>query len=257
MKISKKRIGIFAILSGWILLLLMFQNMTLVEFSTLNLPDVDEDARQDQARELLGVYYKGSLAQRFEGEQALNYLVYKKIEASLADRWKNRYAEITEALITESRKQELDPIFVLAVIQTESSFNTDARGTSGEIGLMQILPKTAEWIAKKYKMPWTGSKSLYDPVTNIRIGVTYFAHLREEFSSRAYHYLPAYNMGPTNMRRVDRTIGSVTSDGKIMKRDYAMRVMKNYTSIYEQMIATQREMVKYASEDVTTKPLSR
>lgn len=248
MTITNKRIGVFAVLSGWALMVLLFQNMTLVEFSTLNLPSVDEDSRQDQARELLGVYYKGSLAQRFEGEQSLNYLVYKKIEASMTEKWKDRVAEITETLITESRKQELDPIFVLAVIQTESNFNTDARGNAGEIGLMQILPTTAEWISKKYKIPWKGAASLYDPVTNIKIGVTYFAHLRGEFDSRAYHYLPAYNMGPKNMRRVSRTIGSISADGKIIKRDYAMRVMKNYTSIYEQLIATQKELVKFARD---------
>src|SRR5437868_5668285 len=123
MTTSNKRIGVFSILTGWAVLVLLFQNMTLVEFSALNLPVVDEDSRQDQARELLGTFYKGSFAQRFEGEQSLNYLVYKKIEASMADQWKSRLPEITETLISESQKQELDPIFVLAVIQTESNFN--------------------------------------------------------------------------------------------------------------------------------------
>lgn len=248
MTLSKKRLGVFAILSGWALLVLLFQNMTLVEFSTLNLPTVDEESRQDQARELLGVSYKGSLAQRFEGEQSLNYLVYKKIEAAMTDKWQGRVAEITQTLITESRNQELDPIFVLAVIQTESNFNTDARGTAGEIGLMQILPTTAEWITKKNKMPWAGPASLFDPITNIKIGITYFAHLRDEFDSRAYHYLPAYNMGPKNMRRVSRTIGSISADGKVIKRDYAMRVMKNYTNIYEQMVVQQKELVRLAKD---------
>ncbi|WP_413289159.1 lytic transglycosylase domain-containing protein [Bdellovibrio sp. HCB337] len=249
MTTMKKRIGLFFILAGWGVLLLLFQNMTLVEFSTLNLPVVDEDARQDQARELLGGLYKGSFAQKFEGEQYLNYLVYKKIEGSMSAEWKRYIPEITQTLISESQKYELDPIFVLAVIQTESNFNTRAKGTSGEIGLMQILPKTGEWIAKKYKMPWNGDNSLYDPLTNIRIGVVYFAHLRNEFESRAYQYLPAYNMGPSNMRKVTRTIGSVSPDGKVMKREYAMRVMKNYTNIYEQMMVKQRELIRYAQTE--------
>lgn len=257
MTITKKRLGVFSILSGWALLVLLFQNMTLVEFSTLNLPVVDEDSRQDQARELLGISYKGSLAQRFESEQQLNYLVFKKIESSMEERWQSRVAEITEILITESHNQELDPIFVLAVIQTESNFNTDARGDAGEIGLMQILPKTGEWIAKRNKIPWKGPSSLYDPVTNIRIGIAYFAHLREEFSSRAYHYLPAYNMGPKNMRRVSRTIGSISKDGRIIKRDYAMRVMKNYASIYEQLVATQKELGRVAHDQASEQPVTR
>ncbi|MGZ3744095.1 MAG: lytic transglycosylase domain-containing protein [Pseudobdellovibrionaceae bacterium] len=245
---SYKRTGIMAVLAGWTLLLIFFQNMSFSEFSNLNLPLVDEDSRRDQARELLGVYYKGSLAQRFEGEQFLNYLVYKKIYASLDSRWKSSLPEITETLISESQKQELDPIFVLAVIQTESNFNTEARGTAGEIGLMQILPKTAEWIAKKYKLPWKGAKSLYNPIINIKIGVAYFAHLRNEFESRAYHYLPAYNMGPNNMRKVDRTIGSISSSGRVIKRDYAMRVMKNYVNIYEQMVIGKKELLKLAKD---------
>jgi len=227
-------------------LVLMFQNMTLVEFTTLNLPEVDELSRQDQARELLGGLYKDSLAEKLEGEQYLNYLVYKKIENSMGAEWKPYIAEITQTLITESQKQGLDPIFVLAVIQTESTFNTRAKGTSGEIGLMQILPKTAEWISKKYKLPWKGDISLYDPVTNIKIGITYFAHLRSEFESRAYHYLPAYNMGPKNVRKINRSIGSMNPDGKPMKREYAMKVMKNYTNIYEQMVVDQRTLIQFA-----------
>lgn len=249
MRMIKKRISLFFILSGWGVLLLLYQNMTLVEFSTLNLPAVDEGSRQDQARELLGSLYKGSFAQKLEGEQYLNYLVYKKIESSMSEEWKPYIPEITQTLISESKKHELDPIFVLAVIQTESNFNTRAKGTSGEIGLMQILPKTGEWIAKKYKMTWNGDSSLYDPRTNIKIGVAYFAHLRNEFDSTPYHYLPAYNMGPSNMRKVTRSIGSISSDGRILKREYAMKVMKNYATIYEQMIVKQQELIRYAQTE--------
>jgi len=241
-----KRIGILSALAGSALLLVMFQNMTLVEFSSLNMPEVDEGSRRDQARELLGAFYDGSMAQKLEGQQYLNYLVYKKIETSLSSEWKKKIPEITETLIYESQLHELDPIFVLAVIQTESQFNTRAKGDAGEIGLMQILPKTAEWIARKYKIPWKGEKSLYDPVVNIRIGIAYFDHLRDEFSSRAYHYLPAYNMGPKNMRRVDRTVGSISTDGKIVKRDYAIRVMKNYSLIYQEIATEQQELIKFA-----------
>ncbi|MGZ3805355.1 MAG: transglycosylase SLT domain-containing protein, partial [Pseudobdellovibrionaceae bacterium] len=90
--------------------------------------------------------------------------------------------------------------------------------------------------------------SLYNPIINIKIGVAYFAHLRNEFESRAYHYLPAYNMGPNNMRKVDRTIGSISSSGRIIKRDYAMRVMKNYVNIYEQMVIGKKELLKLAKD---------
>jgi soluble lytic murein transglycosylase len=246
MKTTEKRVAMTLILTGSSLLFILFQNMTLVEFNTLNLPEIDEDSRQDQARELLGSFYKGSMAQKLEGEQYLNYLVYKKIESSMAPEWKSKLPQITQVLIKECEKQELDPIFVLAVIQTESQFNSRAKGNAGELGLMQILPGTAEWISKKYKIPWRGDNSLYDPATNIKIGITYFAYLRSDFESRAYHSLPAYNMGPKNMRKITRNIGSVNDNGSLMKRDYALRVMKNYSLIYQEIAVGQKNLVRFA-----------
>lgn len=232
-----------------LILILAFQNMSLVEFASLNIAKVDEDARRDQARELLGAYYRGSVAQKLEGHQHLNYLVYKKIDQSFKPRWKAYVPAVAQAIISESQKHEFDPVFILAVIQTESSFNPEARGTSGEIGLMQILPRTGEWVAKKYKLPWKGAKTLQDPVMNVRLGIQYFAHLRSEFGRMAYHYLPAYNMGPSNMRKIDRKLGSFDEKGRVQKREYAMRVMKNYFHIYEHLASLNKEIEQFASAD--------
>lgn len=226
-------------------LILLFQNMSLVEFASLNISKVDENARRDQARELLGAYYRGSTAQKFEGQAHLNYLVFKQIDQSLKGRWKSYVPSVAQTIISESRKAEFDPVFILAVIQTESSFNPEARGTSGEIGLMQILPSTGAWIAKKYNIPWRGEKTLRDPIMNVKLGIRYFEHLRSEFGGTAYHYLPAYNMGPTNMRRIDRKIGSVDANGKIQKREYAMRVMKNYFLIYDYMAVQHKDIERF------------
>ena len=220
---------------GGLAMLLMFQNMTPVEFGSLQISNVDEGARQEQARELLGASYRRSFARQLEGQQNLNYLVFQQIEKGMGPQWKDKVPELTQAIITQSRELEFDPVFILAVIQTESSFNPNTRGSAGEIGLMQVLPPTAEWIAKKYKLNWNGGQTLFDPVTNIKIGIRYFDYLRSEFERTAYHYLPAYNMGPKNLRRVNRANGDTASDGRILKRDYAMRVMKNYTEIYSDM----------------------
>ncbi len=236
---------------GTLVLMLAFQNMSLVEFANLNISHVDEGARREQARELLGAYYHGSAAQKLEGNRYLNYLVYKKIAESFKGSWKAHAPAVAQVIISESRNHEFDPVFILAIIQTESSFNPTARGSSGEVGLMQILPKTGEWIAKKYRLPWNGDITLYDPVMNVRIGVQYIAHLRSEFDRTAYHYLPAYNMGPTNMRRIERKLGSFDANGRIQKREYAMRVMKNYFHIYQYMVALQEDLEKFASAENT------
>jgi soluble lytic murein transglycosylase len=211
------------------------------------MPPIDENARRDQAQELLGSYYNGSVAQKMEGQKDLNYLVFKKLEMSLSREWKRWIPQLTNELISESKKRDMDPIFVLAIVQTESHFNTYAKGTSGEIGLMQILPQTGEWIAKKYDIPWTGPNSLYDPITNIKIGIAYFALLRSQFESRAHHYVPAYNMGPKNLRRVARDISNVGEDEKnLLNGAYGSKVMKNYRMIYQQLVQRREQTPKVA-----------
>lgn len=234
---TNKRSAFFAAFVGTVLMVMFFQNMTPVEFSTLNMPPIDENARRDQAQELLGSYYQGSVAQSLEGQKDLNYLVFKKLEGSLSREWKKWIPQITNELISESKKRDMDPIFVLAIIQTESQFNTYAKGTSGEIGLMQILPQTGEWISKKYNIPFTTTNALYDPITNIKIGIAYFALLRSQFESRAHHYVPAYNMGPKNLRKIAREIANEGADEKdLLNGIYGSKVMKNYKLIYQQLV---------------------
>ncbi|MFS4458327.1 lytic transglycosylase domain-containing protein [Bdellovibrio sp. HCB2-146] len=233
-----KRSALISTFVGGFFLLVFYQNMTPVEFSTLNMPAIDENARKDQAQELLGSHYIGSVAQSLEGQRDLNYLVFKKLEASLAKEWTRWIPQLTKELIRESKSRDMDPIFVLAIIQTESQFNTYAKGTSGEIGLMQILPQTGEWIAKKYNIPWNGPNTLYDPIANVKIGIAYFSYLRSQFESRAHHYVPAYNMGPKNVRRVARDIASVGEDERtLLNGIYGSKVMRNYQMIYQQMVA--------------------
>jgi soluble lytic murein transglycosylase len=237
MMFVNKRSALLSIILGGAFIGLFYQNMSPVEFAALNMPPIDEGARRDQARELLGSYYGGSFAQSFEGKKDLNYLVYKKLESSLSSEWKSWLPQMTAELIKECQTRDMDPVFILAIIQTESQFNTYAKGTSGEIGLMQILPQTGAWIAKKYNMPWRGLNSLYDPITNIKVGIVYFAHLRAQFESRAHHYVPAYNMGPKNLRRVARSIANVGEDERnLLNGVYGSKVMKNYQMIYQQMV---------------------
>jgi soluble lytic murein transglycosylase-like protein len=75
--------------------------------------------------------------------------IYNEIYNSLPRKFKPRATAVTSMIIKESAKHDFDPVLVLAIIKTESSFNPLAIGGVGEIGLMQIRPETAEWIAKK------------------------------------------------------------------------------------------------------------
>src|SRR5437868_4406113 len=87
---ANKKWALASILLAGTLLGSLYQNMTPVEFTALNMPPIDERARQDQARELLGPhYYTGSPIQSLEGTKDLNYLIYKKLESSMSAEWKS------------------------------------------------------------------------------------------------------------------------------------------------------------------------
>lgn len=191
---------------------------------------VHEASRISHAKELLGGSYKGSVAQKLEGQDDLNQLILDKVQAQLPAKFKAQARAVARTVITESAKYGLDPIFVLAVIKTESGFNPLVVGRHGEIGLMQIKPDTAAWMARKYDLPWNGQQTLRSPTANIKIGLAYMNYLRGKFDKKALKYVSAYNMGPTNVRRLL---------AKNMKpAEYNSRVMKNYGDIYARLTST-------------------
>jgi soluble lytic murein transglycosylase len=184
--------------------------------------------RIEHAKELLGKYYRGSVVKEGEKVKAVREFVKEWARETLPKGKHRKKAEqIASAIMLEAKKHELDPMFVMAVIQSESSFNPDTRGGAGEIGLMQILPATGEWMAKRAGISWKGSKTLLDPIKNIKIGTTYLSYLREKFDNHSRLYLAAYNMGPTN---VNRALAK-----EVWPKDYPRHVMTNYVSFYSKL----------------------
>ncbi len=99
-----------------------------------------------------------------------------------------------------ARNYELDPALVAAVIYGESRFRPDARSSSGAIGLMQLLPATAEGIAARTGGSRFRVEDLYDPELNVRYGSWYLRHLLDKYDDEALA-LAAYNAGQTNVDR--------------------------------------------------------
>lgn len=218
---TKYQIGIFFVLG---ILMVAYQNSTFKDFTKLTLKEVDESARQLHAKELLGKYYKKSAASKTENTPYFNIHVFNRVQAGLPKDFKKKAPQVTQMILTEAEKHDFDPVFVLAVIQTESRFNPLALGSVGEIGLMQLRPQTAEWIAKKEKIKWQGPKTLKDPVQNVRLGIAYLSFLRDLFENKAYQYLSAYNVGPGKLRRL------VGKDS--LPKVYSTKVMKFYEEFY-------------------------
>ncbi len=99
-------------------------------------------------------------------------------------------------IVEECSKHEgLDPFLILAVIEVESSFSKQAVSRKGAVGLMQVKPSTARFIARKLGVDYRGVSSLYDPETNLKLGIHYLGELNGRFKS-IERTLAAYNFGP-------------------------------------------------------------
>ena len=105
-----------------------------------------------------------------------------------------------EAYITEyAEANGLDPYLVCGVIHTESHFDIEAESRVGAVGLMQIMPDTGEWIAKKMSMKDYSEAKLKDPETNIRMGCWYLKYLMDRFDGDMTLVLAGYNAGPNRV----------------------------------------------------------
>ncbi len=104
--------------------------------------------------------------------------------------------KLAKLIVEECSKNDLDPYLILAVIQIESDFTPKAVSSKGAIGLMQVMPKTGEYVAKDLGISYKGKHSLYDPYTNVKLGIHYLSFLEEQFDGTE-NALAAYNYGPT------------------------------------------------------------
>ena len=87
---------------------------------------------------------------------------------------------------------------LLAVIETESGFNTRAISGAGALGLMQLMPATGHEMAQDLDIEWTGDDMLYDAAINIRLGSEYLHRMFQRFG-HADNALAAYNAGPSRV----------------------------------------------------------
>ncbi|RYZ64726.1 MAG: lytic transglycosylase domain-containing protein [Proteobacteria bacterium] len=202
------------------------------------LSKAQREARLNHAKELLGSRYKRSVAMTGEEIPKINGEVYRLTKDRLPKKFRDQYQTIAQTIIDESLKNQFDPVFLMSVIEGESSWRPDKIGGVGEVGLMQIRPSTAEWIEKRQGLKWKGAKTLLDPATNIRIGAAYLKYLRDHYDMHAQLYLAAYNMGQGNV--------ASALDKNIWPKDYPIHVMRRYVEFYEAMAESMSEKRKSA-----------
>lgn len=129
------------------------------------------------------------------------YGVHQAMPAWYARLW---YPLDHEAVIVrEAQRNNIDPALVAAVIYTESGFVPDSRSSQGAVGLMQMLPGTAEFVATLPQRPSPPPDAITKPEANIAYGVRYLRYLIDRHGSVPLA-LAAYNGGEANVAEWER-----------------------------------------------------
>jgi soluble lytic murein transglycosylase len=110
--------------------------------------------------------------------------------------WTVAYPTGLVPLIEAQGVKTVDPLLAAAIIREESQYDEKAVSMVGAIGLMQLMPVTANAVAQRYGFPPVDRDDLFDQETNIRLGVRYLGQLLEQFSGNIAYAVAAYNAGP-------------------------------------------------------------
>ena len=128
---------------------------------------------------------------------------------------------LARTIVSTSYRNGIDPILVAALIKSESAFDRRAVSYKGAQGLMQLMPKTADWVAKTVGLK---PRPLTDAGYNVQVGIEYLKHLEAEYEGNLLFALIAYNWGPGHVRSA--TSGSRRVPRECMK--YALTILRDY-----------------------------
>ena len=142
----------------------------------------------------------------------------------------------------------LDPAYVYGLIRQESRFIMDARSGVGAAGLMQVMPATARWTAKKIGLTNFTADQINDRETNIAIGTGYLKLVLDDFAGSMSLAAAAYNAGPNRPRAwrngaVVETAIWAENVPFAETRDYVKKVLSNTTN-YAAMLTGQPQSLK-------------
>ncbi len=137
------------------------------------------------------------------------------------------------------RGNELDEAWVYGLMRQESRFAVRANSSVGAAGLMQIMPDTARWVARRIGMKNYRSSLISELGTNLKLGTYYLKTVLSQFGNNPVLASAAYNAGPN---RVQQWRGDKALEGAIYietipfdeTRDYVKKVMSN-TAYYAQL----------------------
>lgn len=141
-------------------------------------------------------------------------------------------------LVRQARSNQLDPYLVAAVVYQESRFSPRAVSPVGAVGLMQLMPGTADEMARRQGL--NGPLNLATPDLNLRLGTSYLRTLLDRYEGDLVSSLAAYNGGPSNVERWCGSDGRLSMDeiGYPETRAFVTSVLvhrEQYRSLYPEL----------------------
>ena len=175
--------------------------------------------------------------------------------ASYEKRFHNKfnYPVISTPIYVNGRKIP-ENAFILSLIRQESEFDLSANSHAGAKGLMQLMPYTAQVVAKQAKLPYSKSRLTTDPEYNINLGSHYIAGLILEYDGAYPFAIAAYNAGPKRVKywkKLNKNPQKKQIDYvdwiELIKfretRNYVQRVLENY-NVYRYILERKPITVK-------------
>lgn len=136
-----------------------------------------------------------------------------------------------ESIVFYAEKYDVEPELIASIINVESGFKANAKSNKGAIGLMQVLPSTAEWVSQQLGIDYA-KIDLFDVNTNLQIGSYYFSYLLHYYEDQKLA-ICAYNAGLGNVNRW-RGLSLITEENGEIKNipfketeNYLNSVLKN------------------------------
>lgn len=150
--------------------------------------------------------------------------------------WSQRYpTPLIDAVRPRAQERALDVAYVYGLVRQESRFITDARSHVGATGLMQIMPATARWTAKKIGLKPFDVSMLEQQSVNLTLGTAYLKLVLDDFEGSMALAAAGYNAGPSRPRtwrngpRLDAAIWAENIPFS-ETRDYVKKVLANTTA---------------------------
>ncbi len=130
-------------------------------------------------------------------DRCINTSDRTRVEVDMEQRFPTPFRK---QVMARAKEIGLDPAYVYGLIRQESRFIMDARSGVGASGLMQVMPATARWTAKKIGLDFS-PEQITDRDTNIKIGTGYLKLVLDDFAGSQAMAAAAYNAGPSRPRK--------------------------------------------------------